>query len=95
MSNSNGNPIIADTVGNLESKEVKITSIKIIPSAANWACILTDNNNRNVFEGDSTVDSERSWTPAAPFKVAGLKLASITNVTRIYIYTTTSRVESY
>jgi len=97
MANDNGNPIIGDTVGNLVEKEVKITGIRVIASGDTWSCTLTDANDRKVFKSSSDVANKRgdSWTPAQPFKVNGLKIAALTDISEIYVYTTTSRLANY
>ena len=88
--NSTGNPIYLDSTGGVFSGNVDwyFTGVVVNASADVWAVVLKDSAGRVVYEGGQTLTGDRykTFAPASSFRVTGLVVDTLTNITSVIVY---------
>lgn len=85
---SNKNPLIGDSLGDLTTRYIYISSIRVIASGDTWQLILKDNDGNEIFNSASDVTNvrESSWTPQKEFGTNGIDITTLTDISKVYVY---------
>jgi hypothetical protein len=86
--NSRTNPMQVDTASSArlitDTTTISISGIKVIPNNTTWSVILKDGLGNVIYQDNNNTGGEFF---ATPFNTTGLVVDTLTNITKVLIYT--------